>query len=595
MPTRSRSPLALQTLLVAAALAATLAPVAALTGADATPAGTRSPSAAPSAIHAGGFSDTHVFPGDYNTSGHFSQTLERGPHGISARETVFLASEVDGASIQLLLHRPLGMNGTRAPVILLATPYYTSGPAQGLTMGGRYDTLVENYVPHGYAVALAAVRGSGESGGCSDLGGPLERADLDQAITWLGTRDWSNGNVGMTGLSYDGSTTWAAASMGNPHLRTIVPVSGFPDQYSLLYSNGTPENRALGIHPTGYWPFGLLDAHRASLRDPTRPLGLAACPAVVAGTAASATASLGFGRSEFFAQRDQRPGTEASFAGSVFVVHGLKDWNVDPLAVYPWINDLETRGVVVKHLLGQWDHLLPDRAGARMDYAEILLRWFDYWLKEDVTRDLGPRAQVQDSSGRWRSEAAWPPRDTRPLVLHLTSDGKLATSPGDAEERRLVTFAPRVVACSTCATFRSDAQPRELRFAGIPELDLTVTPQGPGGAVFAELYLLRGALKTMVGHGSIDLRFAHGDETPREVRPGEPLDVRMWLQPLDVVVPAGAALQLEISQGPWTDPTDRLPTSASAPSELHVGGTTSVLTLRTFERDGSVFFHPPKR
>ena len=44
--------------------------------------------------------------------------------------------------------------------------------------------------------------------------------------TWLGTQPWSNGKVGMIGKSYDGSTPWQAATFGNPHLATIVPMSG---------------------------------------------------------------------------------------------------------------------------------------------------------------------------------------------------------------------------------------------------------------------------------------------------------------------------------------------------------------------------------
>ena len=36
------------------------------------------------------------------------------------------------------------------------------------------------------------------------------------ALNELGTQDWSNGNVGMIGKSYDGSTPWEAAMYGNP-------------------------------------------------------------------------------------------------------------------------------------------------------------------------------------------------------------------------------------------------------------------------------------------------------------------------------------------------------------------------------------------
>src|SRR3712207_8365024 len=58
-------------------------------------------------------------------------------------------------------------------------------------------------LPICYAAAFISVRGTGNSGGCHNLLGPKEQADISQAITWLGTREWSNGRVGMYGLSYD--------------------------------------------------------------------------------------------------------------------------------------------------------------------------------------------------------------------------------------------------------------------------------------------------------------------------------------------------------------------------------------------------------
>ena len=56
------------------------------------------------------------------------------------------------------------------------------------------------------------------------------------------------------------------------------------------------------------------------------------------------------------------------------LVNGLQDWNVDPGHQYPFINRLEDRGVYVKHLLGQWDHNVPDgNVGARGDRAAALI------------------------------------------------------------------------------------------------------------------------------------------------------------------------------------------------------------------------------
>ena len=78
--------------------------------------------------------------------------------------------------------------------------------------------LIENMVPHGYAVAQVSVFGTGMSNHCMDFMGLSEQMGIDAAVTWLGTQEWSNGNVGIIGKSYDGTTPWQAAMFGNPHL-----------------------------------------------------------------------------------------------------------------------------------------------------------------------------------------------------------------------------------------------------------------------------------------------------------------------------------------------------------------------------------------
>jgi len=91
--------------------------------------------------------------------------------------------------------------------------------------------LIRQLVPHGYAVAQVSVFGTGNSGHCTDLMGDSEQAGIDAAVEFLGEAAFSNGNVGLTGRSYDGRTPWEAASTpeANDHLETIAPISGLTD------------------------------------------------------------------------------------------------------------------------------------------------------------------------------------------------------------------------------------------------------------------------------------------------------------------------------------------------------------------------------
>jgi predicted acyl esterase len=60
---------------------------------------------------------------------------------------------------------------------------------------------------------------------------PREIEDLYQCIEWAGTQPWSNGKVGMLGISYYASNQWRVAGMHPPHLAAIIPWEGQNDRY----------------------------------------------------------------------------------------------------------------------------------------------------------------------------------------------------------------------------------------------------------------------------------------------------------------------------------------------------------------------------
>ena len=132
--------------------------------------------------------------------------------------------------VSLGLWLPDVEEGTKVPVIAEFGPYFDetsvdTGPVEqpGTWLGGM---LINQILPHGYAFAQVSVMGTGRSNHCMDLMGNAEQLGVDAAVTWLGTQNWSNGKVAMIGKSYDGSTPWQAATFGNEHLATIVPISG---------------------------------------------------------------------------------------------------------------------------------------------------------------------------------------------------------------------------------------------------------------------------------------------------------------------------------------------------------------------------------
>ncbi|MFN2590932.1 MAG: CocE/NonD family hydrolase, partial [Actinomycetota bacterium] len=143
-------------------------------------------------------------------------------------ETAFVPTR--GGDVYVEIVRPRVPPGRRVPVILTYTPYAAFSTAD--------DTLGQGYVPKGYARALAHVVGTGNSGGCWDYGGPLEKVSSYDLVEYLGTRPWSNGRVGMIGGSYDGTTANMAAVANPPHLATIVPEVSISRWYGYAYFGG---------------------------------------------------------------------------------------------------------------------------------------------------------------------------------------------------------------------------------------------------------------------------------------------------------------------------------------------------------------------
>ena len=66
----------------------------------------------------------------------------------------------------------------------------------------------EKWVPHGYAIVRVDSRGAGRSPGFLDPFSAREIEDFRESIEWAGRQAWSNGKVGLNGISYYGMNQW---------------------------------------------------------------------------------------------------------------------------------------------------------------------------------------------------------------------------------------------------------------------------------------------------------------------------------------------------------------------------------------------------
>ena len=165
----------------------------------------------------------------------------------------------DGISIFIDIYRPDSWQTKAVPVLLGWSPYGKHNlsdrlvwPASGVQDGWMSPyTAFEAPDPvywcaRGYAVVYPDPRGSWYSAGELRHGGRGEAEDCFDLIEWLGECAWSNGRVGMTGVSYLAAIQWQVGPLRPSHLAAINPWEGFSDWYrEFAYHGGIPETSFL--------------------------------------------------------------------------------------------------------------------------------------------------------------------------------------------------------------------------------------------------------------------------------------------------------------------------------------------------------------
>lgn len=166
----------------------------------------------------------------------------------------------DGVSIHVNVFRP--ENGAPAAPIIGWGPYGKHGhtrysetfPNAGVDQESlSHYTAFEAldpawWVPRGYAVINPDPRGTWYSEGRATYISPEETRDFCDLIAWAGTQPWSNGKVGLSGVSYLAVMQWFVAAERPPHLAAINPWEGWSDTYRELIRHG-------GIPETGFWGY----------------------------------------------------------------------------------------------------------------------------------------------------------------------------------------------------------------------------------------------------------------------------------------------------------------------------------------------------
>ncbi len=100
------------------------------------------------------------------------------------------------------------------------------------------------WCPRGYTIVSPDPRGAWSSEGTLSFWSRSEAQDGYDVVEWLASQDWSNGKVGMLGVSYLASSQWMIAATRPPSLAAICPWEGLSDVYrEIFFHGGIPEKR----------------------------------------------------------------------------------------------------------------------------------------------------------------------------------------------------------------------------------------------------------------------------------------------------------------------------------------------------------------
>ena len=415
-------------------------------------------------------------------------------------------------------------------------------------------TLDDYYVPRGYAVVLGESIGTFGSDGCPDVGGPAETLGTKAVIDWLNGRaagfdeagqpvraDWTTGDVGMTGVSYNGTLANQVATTGVEGLKTIIPVSAISSWYDYYRANGlvvAPHSNTRGTGENAY------------LGEDTDVLGdFIGGPRMDGRCVATRQFLLGHQDretgdwSDFWQARDYLHRARHVRA-SVFAVHGLNDFNVRTKAFAAWWDRLAARDVPRKLWLHNGGHGGPGGA----EYKRAENRWFDRWLfgvPNAITSE--PRVHIQREDGTYRDEADWPAPGTRSVRLRLggreqsfadrgrelDTNDQLIIDPDAANPNRLV--------------YRWPTLTRDVRLSGTPWVDLRMSIDNRDDANLTAVLVDYGpGAPEMVTRGWLDPQNRDGVTRSRPIRRGREYRFRWDLQPDDHIFAAGHRIGLVV-------------------------------------------------
>jgi uncharacterized protein len=484
----------------------------------------------------------------------------------------------DGTKLAARLWLPENAERDPVPAVLEYIPYRRR---DGTRDGD--DTMHPWIAERGYACVRLDIRGSGDSEGViPDEYLKQEQDDAVEAIAWLAAQPWCNGNVGMIGISWGGFNSLQVAARRPPALKAIVTVCSTDDRYAddMHYMGGGVVTDTLA------WGTSFF-ARMACAPDPAM-VGEERWRAMWRQRLEASTPIwetwLKHQARDAFWKHGSVCEDFSQIQCAVFAVGGWADGYTN--AIFRLLQGLQAPKL---GLVGPWGHKYPHGGvpGPAIGFLQECVRWWDHWLKGRDTGIMAEpmlRAWVQDSlppkthyderPGHWAAEPSWPSPNIQPRTLFLNPDGlgekaaraapRTVSSPqstgsaaGEWCPYGLGGLGPELPSDQReedgrSLVFDSAPLPERLEILGAPVLELEVAADKPNALAVVRLNdVAPDGASLRVTYGVLNLTHRAGHERPRALKPGGRVKVRVQLNDIGHVFPAGHRLRVAISTAYW--------------------------------------------
>ena len=473
----------------------------------------------------------------------------------------------------------------------------------------------EKWVPDGFICLRIDSRGAGRSPGVMEVWSPIETRDMYDCVEWAAVQDWSNGKIGINGISYFAMNQWWVAGLQPPHLAAICVWEGAADYYRDLSHHG---GIMCDFLDTWFKRQCVSVQHGVGDNGKRSPItGDTVAGPITLSQEQLRQNRIDAGRDILERKLDGPYYRARSPQYEKVTVPLLSSANWGGMGLHPrgnfegFVNAASTQKWLEVHGDSHFSPFYVDRGVAmQKQFFGHFLRGDDNgWDKRPVV-ELGIRAPGEQFT--FRAESEWPLARTQWTKFYLDPTSKaLSLTP-------VATGKLDFAAMGKGVTFRLPTSDKPLEITGPVAAHLSVSSSTSDADLFLTLQVFDPQGKEVTFIGSNDprvpvglgwLRASHRKLDPKKtlpyrpyhshdeiqpLTPGHPVDCEVEILPTSIVVPPGYVLALTIkgcdyendgSQvedamyqmkgiGPFThtDPRDRPPAIFGGTTSLHFVG-----------------------